>query len=216
MPLQRSTRCRDFAPLAAKTTLPFGETLLFGAGSTQDPDNSEEVIAALDQGGLGFPIATTTPRMTQSRKRFARGMCSTFRKSSYCLGDKPAMRRRTRTRSCAWKALWPSLHGRGVERRDPYNLKNKMAMAGIEQLAPDSTGRTYFQASRYPHFETVNVGCPKVLPASERIAEEVTPRKLEDVSSLPCGRRIFAIPFAAVCGREFQLSTARILRGAKE
>jgi endothelin-converting enzyme/putative endopeptidase len=46
---------RDIASLAANVTLPFGRTLLFEAGSTQDPDNSEQVIADLDQGGLGLP-----------------------------------------------------------------------------------------------------------------------------------------------------------------
>ena len=29
--------------------------MLFAAGSTQDPDNSEQVIADVDQGGLGLP-----------------------------------------------------------------------------------------------------------------------------------------------------------------
>ena len=32
-----------------------GRGLLFAGGSDQDPDNSEQVIASLDQGGLGLP-----------------------------------------------------------------------------------------------------------------------------------------------------------------
>ena len=46
---------RDMASLIAHVSLPFGRTLLFAAGSTQDPDNSEQEIADLDQGGLGLP-----------------------------------------------------------------------------------------------------------------------------------------------------------------
>ncbi|MGA8782573.1 MAG: M13 family metallopeptidase N-terminal domain-containing protein, partial [Terracidiphilus sp.] len=45
----------DLAPLIAKMTLPFGRSLLFEAGSTQDPDDSEQQIADLGQGGLGLP-----------------------------------------------------------------------------------------------------------------------------------------------------------------
>src|ERR1700693_4072341 len=46
---------RDMAALVAQLPLPFGRTILFAAGSTQDPDNSDQEIADLDQGGLGLP-----------------------------------------------------------------------------------------------------------------------------------------------------------------
>lgn len=46
----------DLAPLIARLHLTTqGSSMLFGGGSTQDPDNSELQIAGLDQGGLGLP-----------------------------------------------------------------------------------------------------------------------------------------------------------------
>src|SRR5208283_1386570 len=46
---------QELAPVVAQLQLLYGRSLLFGAGSTQDPDNSEVMIAELDQGGLGLP-----------------------------------------------------------------------------------------------------------------------------------------------------------------
>src|SRR5713101_2088036 len=48
---------RQIAPLVAKLQLYTGgyRSILFSGGSTQDPDDSEQQIAALDQGGLGLP-----------------------------------------------------------------------------------------------------------------------------------------------------------------
>src|ERR1035437_5936138 len=45
---------KDLGPLLAKLHLA-GDSALFGAGSMQDPDNSESMIVGLEQGGLGLP-----------------------------------------------------------------------------------------------------------------------------------------------------------------
>jgi len=46
---------RNLAPLVARLQLDLGGSVLFSSGSRQDPDNSEQQIAGLDQGGLGLP-----------------------------------------------------------------------------------------------------------------------------------------------------------------
>src|SRR5208283_2503652 len=53
--IARLDSMHDMAALVARLPLPFGRTILFAAGSTQDPDNSEHEIADLDQDGLGLP-----------------------------------------------------------------------------------------------------------------------------------------------------------------
>ncbi len=55
--ISRLNSKRDLASLVAKLQLYVGgyRSLLFQAGSDQDPDNSEQMIAALGQGGLGLP-----------------------------------------------------------------------------------------------------------------------------------------------------------------
>src|SRR5208282_1482900 len=51
---------KELTPLVARLQLIYGRysyntSLLFSAGSTQDPDDSEHVIAEVDQGGLAMP-----------------------------------------------------------------------------------------------------------------------------------------------------------------
>src|ERR1039457_4078937 len=51
---------RDLPPVVARLQLTYARysyssSMLFSAGSTQDPDDSEHVIADVDQGGLGMP-----------------------------------------------------------------------------------------------------------------------------------------------------------------
>jgi endothelin-converting enzyme/putative endopeptidase len=51
---------KDLAPLVARLQVTYfrysyTSSMLFSASSTQDPDNSEQVIADVDQGGLGMP-----------------------------------------------------------------------------------------------------------------------------------------------------------------
>src|SRR5215831_10214119 len=46
---------REITPLLTRLQFAYGGTILFDQGSTQDPDNSEQQIAAIDRGGLGLP-----------------------------------------------------------------------------------------------------------------------------------------------------------------
>src|SRR5271170_1505100 len=46
---------KDITPLMAHLQYEFGRRVVFAQGSTQDPDDSEQQIAEVDQGGLGLP-----------------------------------------------------------------------------------------------------------------------------------------------------------------
>src|SRR5271170_4028286 len=152
---------RDIAPMAAKVTLPFGGTLLFQAGSTQDPDNSEQVIADLDQGGLGLPDRDYYTKDDAKSKEIREKYVQHVEKVFELLGDKPDVAKKNadtvmRMETALAKASWTR-----VEQRNPYNLKNKMKMGELEQLAPNFDWATYYREARYPQFEIVNVESPK-------------------------------------------------------
>ncbi|MFZ0394415.1 MAG: M13 family metallopeptidase [Terracidiphilus sp.] len=152
---------RDIAPLVAKVTLPFGQTLLFGAGSTQDPDNSEAQIADLTQGGLGLPdrdyYTNDSAKSKEIREKYVQHLENVFE----LLGDAPNAAQKNaqtvmRMETALAKASWTR-----VEERNPYNLKDKVDMAGVEQLAPRFDWPVFFRAADYPRFEIVNVESPK-------------------------------------------------------
>lgn len=151
----------DVAPLVAKVTLPFGQTLLFGAGSTQDPDNSEAQIADLTQGGLGLPdrdyYTNDSAKSKEIRKKYVQHVEKVFG----LLGDVPSAAEKNaqtvmRMETALAKASWTR-----VDERNPYNLKDKVDMAGVEKLAPNFDWPVFFRTADYPRFEIVNVESPK-------------------------------------------------------
>ena len=78
------------ASLIARVSLPFGRTLLFAAGSTQDPDNSELEIADLDQGGLGLPDRDYYTKDDAKSKEIRERYLQHVQKIFEMLGDNPA------------------------------------------------------------------------------------------------------------------------------
>jgi endothelin-converting enzyme/putative endopeptidase len=168
---------RDIAPLTAHVTLPFGQTLLFGAGSAQDPDNSEQVIADLDQGGLGLPdrdyYTKEDAKSKEIRARYLQHAQAVFQ----LLGDTPEAAKKNadtvmRMETALAKASWTR-----VEQRNPYNLKNKMKMSDLEGLAPNFDWTTYYREARYPNFEIVNVESPKFY---KQVSDSLTTEPLEN------------------------------------
>jgi putative endopeptidase len=151
----------DLAPLLAylHTTMG-GRAFLFAGGSDQDPDNSEQVIASLDQGGLGLPnrdyYTKDDAKSKETREHYVQHMQNVFE----LLGDNAdtakanaqvVMKMET---SLARASLTP------VERRDPYKLKNKMDLAGLKKLTPDFDWDAYYADRHYPSLAVLNVASP--------------------------------------------------------
>jgi putative endopeptidase len=150
----------DMAPLVARLPLPFGRTILFAAGSTQDPDNSEVVIADLDQGGLGLPDRDYYTKDDAKSKEIRGRYVQHVQKIFELLGDEPQAAKQNaetilRMETDLAKASWTR-----VERRDPYKLRNKMKLAELNQLAPNFDWAAYYRELQYPKFSILNVDGP--------------------------------------------------------
>ena len=163
----------DIAPMTAEVALPFGKTLLFQAGSTQDPDNSEQVIADLDQGGLGLPDRDYYTKVDAKSKEIRDRYVQHVEKVFELAGDDPEVAKKNadtvmRMESALAQASWTQ-----VERRNPYNLKNKLKMGELDQLVPNFDWATFYRKARYPQFEIVNVESPKFYrQVNESLAKE--------------------------------------------
>ncbi len=151
----------DFAAFTANLTLPFGRTILFDGGSGQDPDNSESYIADLDQGGLGLPnrdyYTKEDAKSKEIREKYVRHVQKVFE----LLGDKPEVAKANAETVMRMETAFAKSQWTPVERRNPYNLKNKMKMGDLEALAPNFDWVAYYREAKYPAFETVNVDAPK-------------------------------------------------------
>ncbi len=151
---------RDLAPLAARLTLPFGDSILFAAGSTQDPDNSELQIADLDQGGLGLPDRDYYTKQDAKSKEIRQRYVQHVEKVFELLGDGPEAAQKNAATVMRIETALATASLTQVDRRDPYKLKHKMKVGDLRLLAPDFAWPAYFSALHYPRLEIVNVDAP--------------------------------------------------------
>jgi putative endopeptidase len=138
---------------------------LFKFRSDQDYRDSTQVIAEVDQGGLGLPdrdyYFKDDPKSEELRKLYV----AHVQKMLELLGDKPAA---AAAGAQAVMRIETEL-ARGsmtrVERRDPTSLYHKMTVAELEKLSPAFRWKVYFAKIGPQGLQSLNVETPKFFPA---------------------------------------------------
>jgi putative endopeptidase len=160
--IARLNSVREMATLVARLQMTTGgyRSILFRGGSDQDPDDSEQVIASLDQGGLGLPdrdyYTKEDAKSKETRERYVQHVERVFE----LLGDNAATAKSNAETLMRMETVLAKASMTRVERRDPYKLKNKMKIPGLEELAPNFDWKTYYSVLQYPKIEILNVGAP--------------------------------------------------------
>ncbi len=162
----------DLAPLVARLQLSLGG-VLFGSGSRQDPDNSEQQIAGLSQGGLGLPdrdyYTKDDPKSKETREHYLLHVQKILELS----GDSPDSARKNAETIMRIETALATASMTRVEGRDPYKRKNKIKLSDLEQLVPDFDWPAYFRALKTPPFEIINVAPPSFFrEVNARLKEE--------------------------------------------
>lgn len=151
---------KDIAPLAAQLQLVYGRSMLFGAGSTQDPDDSDKVIAELDQGGLGLPdrdyYTRDDAKSEEIRQRYVQHVQRVFE----LMGERRKAAKKDAGTVMALETALAKASMTRVDRRDPYKLKHKMSLAELTGLAANFDWKAYYRTAHYPQFEILNVDTP--------------------------------------------------------
>jgi putative endopeptidase len=153
---------REMATLVARLQMTTGgyRSILFAGGSDQDPDDSESVIASLDQGGLGLPdrdyYTKEDAKSKETREKYVRHVQKVFE----LLGDNAETAKKNAETLMRMETALAKASMNRVDRRNPYNLKNKMKIPGLEELTPNFDWKTYYAALQYPKIEILNVGDP--------------------------------------------------------
>ena len=161
--IARLNSVRELAPLVARLQMAtFGyRSILFRSGSDQDPDDSESVIASLDQGGLGLPdrdyYTKEDAKSKETRERYVQHVQKVFE----LLGDSRETAKKNAGTLMRMETAMAKASMTRVDRRNPYNLKHKMGIPGLEELAPNFDWKTYYSALQYPAIAILNVGDPE-------------------------------------------------------
>jgi len=140
-----------------------GRSMLFAAGSTQDPDDSEHVIADVDQGGLSMPdrdyYIKDDAKSKETRERYLQHIQKVFE----LIGDVPATAGKNAETVMRLETALAKASLTRVERRDPHKLVHKMKIAELAQLAPNFDWATYYREMQYPEFAILNVDAPEFI-----------------------------------------------------
>ena len=163
----------DLPVLIGQLQLLYGRVILFGAGSTQDPDNSEQEIADLDQGGLSLPDRDYYTKEDAKSKAIRDRYRQHVQKVLELAGDSPETAAKNADTILRMETDLARVQLTRLQRRDPYNLKHRMKIADLEQLAPNFDWKTYYRAAQYPEFSILNVDTPDFFKeVSARLALE--------------------------------------------
>jgi putative endopeptidase len=138
---------------------------LFRCRSDQDYKDSTQVIAEVDQGGLGLPdrdyYLKTDAESAELRKKYVAHLQKMFE----LLGDKPA----TAALEAQTVVRIETALAKGsltrVERRDPQKLYHKMTVEQLAALSPSFRWKTYFAKVGLPSLEALNVETPDFFKA---------------------------------------------------
>jgi endothelin-converting enzyme/putative endopeptidase len=150
----------ELAQVVARLHLRLTRPILFSGDSRQDPDDSEQQIAVLDQGGLGLPdrdyYTKADAKSKEIRERYVQHVQKTFE----LLGDPPETAKINADTVMRMETALANASMTRVERRDPYKRKNKIKLEELSHLAPDFNWQAYFRELKAPPFAIINVAPP--------------------------------------------------------
>ena len=142
-----------------------GADVMFQFGSGQDFKDSEQVIAQIDQGGLGLPerdyyLKQDAPSQ-ELRAKYVAHVARMFELAGETADEAK--------RDAATVMKMETALAEGsldiVSRRDPEKVYHKMTTAEMEALSPVFGWKQYLRASGAPEFATVNVATPDFMKA---------------------------------------------------
>jgi putative endopeptidase len=204
----------EMAPVVARMQLNLGG-VLFGSSARQDPDNSEQQIAGLSQGGLGLPdrdyYTKDDAKSKETRERYLQHVQKTFE----LLGDKPEVAQQNAATVMRVETALATASMTRVELRDPYKRKNKIQLAALEQLVPSFDWPGYFSTLKTPQFEIINVAPPSFFKELETLLKDEPVANLRNYLRFHLANGYAPYLSSAFVQENFEFYL-KYLRGAKE
>ena len=158
--LERIAGIQSKAEIAdVKSTL-IGANVLFPIESIQDFRDATQVIANIDQGGLGLPDRDYYTKDDPKSEELRNAYLAHVRKMFELLGDSPTASASEAQTVMRIETILAKGSMTRVERRDPKNLDHKMTGAELEQLSPLFHWSTFFARVGLPSLQSLNLSSP--------------------------------------------------------
>jgi putative endopeptidase len=153
---------RDIAKVTASM---LGQGVLFSFHSDQDYRNSSQVIAEVDQDGLGLPDRDYYLKTDAKSVELRQAYVAHVQKMLELLGDSPGVAAAGAQTVLRIETALASGSLTQVERRDPKLLYHKMTRRELETLSPSFRWKKYFSLAGQPGLQSLNVTAPEFFKA---------------------------------------------------
>jgi endothelin-converting enzyme/putative endopeptidase len=147
----------------------------FVAGSQQDLKNSAEVIAGLDQGGLGLPDRDYYVDESERMKGIREAYLAWVERMFTLFGESPDAAKKSAAAVMAIETRLAKASLTQVERRDPQRLYNRVDRKGLEQKAGAFPWASWFTAVGLKNVQAVNVTSVPFFVEVAAIAKDTKP-----------------------------------------
>ncbi|RMX20798.1 M13 family peptidase [Legionella jordanis] len=154
-----------------------GVDVLFGFGSMQDFKNSNEMIGAAIQGGLGLP---DRDYYLKDDKKFAdirQAYVNHIQKMFVLLGDKADVAAKEAQQVMAFETTLAKASLSQIELRDPYAIYHPMDEKQLQAATPHFSWSRYFVDIGLPQLKSINLATPEFF---KTVNEQLTALSLED------------------------------------
>ncbi|TAL57553.1 MAG: M13 family peptidase, partial [Legionella sp.] len=142
-----------------------GVDAFFGFGSMQDFKNSEEMIAAAMQGGLGLPdrdyYLKDDPKFKLIRDAYVKHIAAMF----VLLGDKPTEANKAAQVVMSIETRLAKASMSQVAQRDPHAIYHMMDIAQLNKTTPDFSWNQYLAARGQAQVKYLNLAMPEFFKA---------------------------------------------------
>jgi putative endopeptidase len=159
--LQQIDQMKAKSELAALMAAMVAEGAMFRIDSGQDFRDSTQVIAHIDQRGLGLPDRDYYLKDDQKSNELRQAYVSHVQKMFELLGDKPETAAAEARAVMRIETELAKGSMTRVDRRDPKKLDHHMSTADLTQLSPAFAWSEYFVQIGLPGLTSLNVASPE-------------------------------------------------------
>lgn len=171
---------KDLPALLAQEGLANGSPALFGFGSDQDFEDSNQVIAFATAGGLGLPDRDYYTKTDAKSEEIRQKYVTHVQRMLELLGDRPDAAKREAAAIMQIETALAKASLTRVEQRDPHNLFHKMDRTQLQVLTPDFDWTAFLKTAGVEQINTFNVTEPKFY---QEMDHQIQSNNLNDLKS---------------------------------
>jgi endothelin-converting enzyme/putative endopeptidase len=162
------------------TMFKIGSVPFFNFGSEQDAKDSANMIAGLDQGGLGLPDRDYYLKSDEKSVEIRNQYVAHLQRIFALIGQEPALAQRNAAAVIAIETALAQGSLDRVSRRDPEKVYHKLTVEQLQALAPAFNWTAFFAGLGTPQFSGLNVAVPEFFQAFGKMLAD---QPLDDIKS---------------------------------